>query len=108
MHQCEDWRTALKKTSYSAITALKTLRQIEQQQKLEKQKWEGKRMNGYFKHQIGEISYETTWTYLRKGHLMKETVFLLVAAQKNAIRTNYIKAKIDNVQQKSNVMRRRE
>ena len=32
----------------------------------------------------------------------RETDYLLVVARNNAIRTNYIKAKIDNVQQNSN------
>ena len=40
-----------------------------------------------------------TWTWLWKGNLKKETEFLSIAAQNNAIRTNYIKAKIDHIQQ---------
>ena len=35
----------------------------------------------------------------RKGNLKKETESLLIAAENNAITTNYIKAKIDNTQQ---------
>ncbi len=38
-------------------------------------------------------------TWLRRGNLKRETESLLIAAQNNAIRTNYIKAKIDNMQQ---------
>ena len=38
---------------------------------------------------------------LRKGNLKKETEFLLIAAQNNAVRTCYIKARIDKTQQNS-------
>ena len=34
-----------------------------------------------------EISYEKTWTWLRKGNLKRKTESLLIAAQNNAIRT---------------------
>ena len=35
------------------------------------------------------------WTWLKKRNLMKETESLLLSAQNNAIRTNYVKARID-------------
>ena len=38
---------------------------------------------------------------LRKGKLKRETKSLLIVVQNNAIRTNYIKAKIDYTQQNS-------
>ena len=37
----------------------------------------------------------------KKGHLKRETESFLIAAQNNAIRTNYVKAKIDKMQQNS-------
>ena len=37
----------------------------------------------------------------KKGNLKRETESLLIAAQNNAIRTNYIKVKINNAQQNS-------
>ena len=40
-----------------------------------------------------------TRTWLQWGNLMKESESLQIAAQNNAIRTNYIKAKIDKTQQ---------
>ena len=40
-----------------------------------------------------------TWTWLRKGNLKRGTESLLIAAQNNAIRTNYIKARINKTQQ---------
>ena len=36
-----------------------------------------------------------------KGNFNQETESLLIAAQNNAIRTNYIKAKINNTQENS-------
>ena len=48
-----------------------------------------------------KISHQKTWTWLRKGNLKRETESLLTAAQDNAIRTNPIKARIDETQQNS-------
>ena len=66
-----------------------------------KQKWEGKQLCGRFKRLINKISHQKTWTWLRKGNFKRETESLLIAAQDNAIRTNHIKARIDNAQQNS-------
>ena len=44
---------------------------------------------------------ESTWTWLRKRNLKRETESLLIAEQTNAIRTNYVKARIDKTQQNS-------
>ena len=46
-----------------------------------------------------DISNEKTCTWLRKGHLQRETEYLLIAAQNNAIRTDHIKARIEKTQQ---------
>ena len=64
-----------------------------------KQEWEEKQLCGRFKRLISNISYEKTWTWLRKGNFKRETESLLIAAQNNAIRTNHIKARIDKTQQ---------
>ena len=53
-------------------------------------------MYGYFKRQT-EIALEKTC----KGKIKRENDSLLMAAQNNAIRTNYIKAKIDDTQRSS-------
>ena len=45
--------------------------------------------------QTSEISHEKIRTGLRKGNLKRETESLLIAAQNNAIKTNYVKARID-------------
>ena len=52
------------------------------------------KLNGYFKRQTSRISCEKTWTWLRKRNLEKETESLLIAAQNNAIRIDYVKARI--------------
>ena len=63
-----------------------------------RQKWEDKQLYGYFKRQTGEIKHDKSWTWLRKENLERKTKFLLIAAQNNAIRTKYMKAKIDYMQ----------
>ena len=40
-------------------------------------------------------------TWLRNRNLKRETEYLLIAAQNNAIRTNYIKVRIHKTQQNS-------
>ena len=70
-------------------------------------KWEEKQQYGYFKRQTGEIAREKRgWILssssgvqsrqLRKGNPKRETATLLTAAQNNAMRTNYIKVKIED------------
>ena len=48
---------------------------------------------------IRDISHEKTWTWLKNWNLKRES--LLITTQNNAIRTNYIKIKIDKTQQNS-------
>ena len=69
--------------------------------KTKKQKSEEKQLHGRFKRLINNISIDKTWTWLRKGNFKRETESLLMAAQKNAIRSNHIKARIDKTQQNS-------
>ena len=64
-----------------------------------KQKWERKQLYGWFKQLINNISYDKSWTWLRKGKIKRETKSLLLAAQDSALRTNHIKARIDKTQQ---------
>ena len=66
-----------------------------------KQKWEGKQLCGRFKRLINNISHQKTRMWLRKGNFKRETEFLRIVAQNNAIRTNQIKARIDKTQQNS-------
>ena len=41
------------------------------------------------------------WMWLRKGNLKRKTESLLKVTQNNAIRTNFVKARIDMTQQNS-------
>ena len=50
-----------------------------------------KQIYGSFKRETDNISREKTWTWLRKGNLKRETEYLLIAAENNTIRTNYVK-----------------
>ena len=60
-----------------------------------------KKLYGHFKQQTSDISHEKTWTCLRKGYLKRISESLLIAAENNAIRNNYITARIDMAQQNS-------
>ena len=60
-----------------------------------KQKCEEKQLYGYFKQQTNEIALELTRTWLQNGNFKRKTESLLIAAQNNAIGTNYAKGKID-------------
>ena len=61
------------------------------------QKWEEKQLYGDFKWQTSDISHEKTWTRLKRGNLKRETESLQIESQNNAIRTNYIKSRIDKM-----------
>ena len=50
-------------------------------------------------HFAYEISHDKTWIGLRRENIKRETKPVLTVAHNKAIRTNYIKAKIDNMQQ---------
>ena len=58
-------------------------------------------MYGYFKQQTGEVSHEKTWTWLRNGTVKRETESIRIEAQNNAIRTKYVKTKLDKTQPNS-------
>ena len=85
------------------ITAIRndTDNTIDDRMTTKKQKWEKKQLSGRFKRLINNISHQKTWTWLREGNLKRETESVQIAAQDNAIRTNYIKVRIDKTQQNS-------
>ena len=64
-----------------------------------KPKWEEKPLRGRFKQLKSYISHKKSWSWQRKGKLKREIESLPIAAQNNATRTNYIKARIDKIQQ---------
>ena len=52
-----------------------------------------RKTTGHFKKQTGKFWHEKAWTWLRKRNLMWNCIVTKI----NAIRTNYIKAKIDDL-----------
>ena len=62
---------------------------------------EEKQFYGRFKWQINTISHQKTLLCVRKGNFWRATESLLIAAQNNAVRNNYIKARINKTQQNS-------
>ena len=76
-------------------------RHEDQENRNNQKKREEKQLYGRFQWPTSDISHEKTWTWLRKGNLKRETDFLLIAVQNNAMSTNYIKARIDKTQQNS-------
>ena len=53
---------------------------------------------GQFARQSEDQRNDETWTWLKEGKLKTETESLIIAAQDQAIRTNYVKATIDRSQ----------
>ena len=57
--------------------------------------WTGKIMNGQFVRHIEDKSSEETWLWMRRGTIKRETESLITAAQDQALRTNYRRARIE-------------
>ena len=57
--------------------------------------WSGKQLHGQFKRETDDLS-GGSWEWIRTGELEKETKGLIFAAQDQALRTNAVKARIEN------------
>ena len=57
--------------------------------------WKSKAMNGQHLKQTEENAAKETWQWMKRGSLKRETESLIIAAQDQALRTNYRKAKIE-------------
>ena len=57
--------------------------------------WSEKVMHGQFERQTKEIRSEESWMWLQRGTLKRETESMITAAQEQAPRTNYRRAKIE-------------
>ena len=67
-----------------------------QREEIRKEKWTAKVMHGQFPRQMmGTADPLTSWNWLTQQDLKKETEGLLIAAQDQALRTNYVKHRID-------------
>ncbi|XP_067933124.1 uncharacterized protein [Watersipora subatra] len=60
-----------------------------------KQNWHDKLRNGQHLKQTEDQAAKETWQWMKKGCLKRETESLIIAAQDQALRTNYRKAKIE-------------
>ena len=61
-----------------------------------KNKWHAKRMYGQFVREMPEeIDKDLCWKWLVQNDLKVQTEAMICAAQKQALRTNYTKNKID-------------
>jgi len=61
------------------------------------QHWKEKLLYGQFARQGEKQRSEETWTWLKEGKLKRETEALNIAAQDQAIQTNYIKTMVDKI-----------
>ena len=65
-----------------------------------KKLWKNKRMCGQFAKEMPETTDEIeTWNWPRKANLKVETEAMSFATQEQAIRTNYLRHKIDKIAQ---------
>ena len=62
------------------------------------QGWKEMALYGQFARQSEDLRNDETRTWLKEGKLKRETESLIIAAQDQAIRTNYVKATIDRSQ----------
>ncbi|XP_067944516.1 uncharacterized protein [Watersipora subatra] len=60
-----------------------------------KQNWNDKPMNRQHLRQTEDQAAKETWPWVKRGCLKRETESLIIAAQDQALRTNYRKAKIE-------------
>ena len=73
-----------------------------QKEKVLKEKWSEKRMHGQFVRETTEkVDKEKMWQWLSRSDLKVGTEALLCAAQEQAIRTNYMKYRIDKTSERS-------
>ena len=67
----------------------------EMQKSKRAEEWIEKPMNGQYIRQTKELTAPQTWKWMSRGSLKRETESLIVAAQDQALRTNYRKARIE-------------
>ena len=79
-----------------SVIEFKNRKKIERQQE-----WKDKTLHGQFLRQTDSEAGKERWMWLKGTGLKRETESLILAAQEQAIRTNVIKAKIDNTQEES-------
>ena len=88
---------AAKTIEYKDTVNKKEFKQSSMREK--KELWKNKRMYGQFVREMPETTDDKETYWLRKADLKVETEAMLCAAQEEAIRTNYVKHKIDKTAQ---------
>ena len=84
-------KAAREKKNFDEIETLKEYKEWIKRKRIED--WSGKKLRGQFKTEKEDLS-GVSWNWIRTGELKKEG--LIFAAQDQALRTNAIKAKIEN------------
>ena len=69
--------------------------QLRNREKKRHKQWKEKQLHGKFIRETKEVRSEETWGWIRKVYFKKETEGLIFAAQKQALRTNWIRKNID-------------
>ena len=69
--------------------------------KLWKERWVNKPLHGQFLRKTVDEADASSWNWVMRGHLKRETETLIMAAQDQALRTNAIKARIDKTTENS-------
>ena len=75
---------------------LSTAKKRKKKKKQRQKRWQEKQLYGKFARKTKEVRSEETWGWTRKGYLKKETEGLIFAAQKQPLRTNWIRKNIDD------------
>ena len=78
------------------LEAVSVLKRSKKEKRLED--WEEKVLHGQYLRQTEEVRSDQCWTWLQNEDLKRDTESLIVAAQNQSIRTNLVKAKIDESQ----------
>ena len=68
----------------------------EKQKERRKEGWQTKVMHGQHLRQTNDFAAQNSWQWLRRGSLKRQTESLIIAAQDQALGTNYRKAKIEH------------
>ena len=78
---------------------LETEQEFKQRKHCERKgRWCEKVPHGQYPRQTKDVISKESWKWLREGNIKRETESLIFAAQEQALRTNQVKAKIDQSQ----------
>ena len=97
VHRSEErLKQAARGDKIDGLEAASVLKRSKKEKRLED--WEKKALHGQYLRQTKEVRSDQCWAWLQNGDLKRESESLIVTAQKQSIRTNLVKAKIDENQ----------